>query len=167
MKVIWKDISGYEGLYQVSNQGDVMSLNFGGRGYAKALKKTISPQGYEVVNLQGKIKYVHRLVAQAFISNPKDYPQINHKDEIKTNNKAENLEWCDSFYNNNYGTRTERVCKPVVALTKSGEYEFYNSVKEASEVMAVKEQVLIRALKGRNETCRGRKWYYKHRIFDD
>lgn len=167
MNVVWKDVIGFEGLYQVSNTGEVRSLNYGGRGYAKSLKKTISPQGYEVVGLRGKTKYVHRLVAEAFIDNPKAYPQINHKDEIKTNNYVDNLEWCDSFYNINYGTRTERVCKPVVALTADGTFEFYNSVKEASEAMAVHERTLVSALRGRVGTCRGRKWYYKHRIFDE
>ena len=123
MNEIWKDIKGYEGWYQVSSQGRVRSLDRfincthngkrkvsgrvlvgsnGGRGYVLVILTKNSKQTY---------KYVHRLVAEAFIPNPNNLPQINHKDENKTNNCVDNLEWCDGLYNINYGTVRERIIK--------------------------------------------------------
>lgn len=106
---IWKDIKDYEGLYQVSNLGRVKSLK---RKYVltdKILIPRIDTDGYALINLSNRNKKttfkIHRLVAQAFIPNPKNLPEINHKDENKLNNKVENLEWCTAEYNNAYGTR--------------------------------------------------------------
>ena len=104
---------GYEGLYQVSNTGQVKSLNYKGTGKTKILKQGTSKHGYKKVvlykNKKRKTYLVHRLIAQTFISNPNNWPQVNHKDENKTNNVAWNLEWCTSKYNNNYGTCRERM----------------------------------------------------------
>lgn len=115
MKEIWKDVVGYEGLYQVSNLGRVKSLeridNLNHFRKGKILIQHIY-NGYLYVSLckNGKIKMyrVHRLVAQAFIPNPNNLPQVNHKDENKTNNCVLNLEYCDARYNMNYGTAIER-----------------------------------------------------------
>ena len=125
-KEIWKDILGYEGHYQVSNKGRVKSLK---QGKEKILKPERC-RGYLRVGLlknrNRKMFMVHRLVAQAFISNSDNLPMINHKDENPSNNRVENLEWCDSKYNNNYGTRTQRqsekLSKPVLQYTKDGEF---------------------------------------------
>lgn len=109
---IWKDILGYEGLYQVSNLGNVRSLNYRRSGKTKLLKQG-TDNGYKRVELSknGKKKkyWVHRLVAIAFISNPNNYKEVNHKDEDKSNNNVNNLEWCTREYNNNYGTRNKRT----------------------------------------------------------
>lgn len=111
----WKDISGYEGLYQVSDWGRVKSLNYHRSGAERLLVGVKNRYGYLVVSLykDGKAKMykVHRLVARAFIPNPDGLPQVNHRDEDKTNNIATNLEYCDAAYNSNYGTRNERVSK--------------------------------------------------------
>ena len=129
---IWRDIEGYEGLYQVSNCGRVRSLKF---GKERILNPVKIGSGYLQVGLyknekQKKFK-VHRLVAKAFIPNPNNLPEINHRDEDKTNNKVVNLEWCSSKYNINYGTRNQRVVekntngkcsKPVLQFTKSREF---------------------------------------------
>lgn len=116
---IWKPIEGYEGLYEISTWGRVKSLERNvmtavGTLYKRPeriLKPSLS-RGYPVVTLSHdmvqKTFLVHRLVAMAFIPNPHGYPMINHKDEDKTNNYVENLEWCDAKYNVNYGTANER-----------------------------------------------------------
>ena len=113
---IWKDIKGYEGLYQVSNLGRVRSLNridSLGRWRCGKIKATVdNGNGYKLVNLKHKGKQkmvtVHKLVAEAFILNPDNLPCINHKDENKYNNCVNNLEWCTYKYNNNYGTLRTR-----------------------------------------------------------
>ncbi len=107
-KEIWKDCKGYEGRYQVSNLGNVWSCIS-----QKKLKLMTNIHGYYTVMLyakNGKAKResVHRLVALAFLDNPNNYPCVNHKDEIRTNNCVDNLEWCSSKYNSNYGTCQER-----------------------------------------------------------
>lgn len=104
----WKDIQGFDG-YQVSNEGRVKSLKF---GKERILKSWKVENGYLIVRLykDGKRvwKLVHRLVAEAFIPNPQNLPEVNHKDENKSSNIVENLEWCDRSYNINYGTRTQK-----------------------------------------------------------
>lgn len=106
MKEIWKDIKDYEGLYQVSNVGNIKSLNYNKTKQEKNLKFGIDTSGYKVVNLwkngKGKMRTVHRLVAETFIPNPNNHPIINHKDENKQNNTISNLEWCTCEYNLNY-----------------------------------------------------------------
>lgn len=96
--------------YAIDEEGNVWSLRTG-----KRLKPCFNSKGYHRVNLykNGKRKWAanHRLVAEAFIPNPDNLPQINHIDENKTNNKVDNLEWCDGNYNLNYGTRLERIGK--------------------------------------------------------
>ena len=107
MEEIWQDIEGYEGLYQVSNLGRVKSLRNN-----IILSQSITRNGYKNVILYTnnirKLYLVHRLVATAFIPNPDNLPQVNHKDENKTNNRVDNLEWCDCKYNINYGTCIRR-----------------------------------------------------------
>ena len=119
----WRDIDGYENYYQVSNFGRVKRKahfsNYKGssKRYIPEIIKKLSTDkdGYKVVSLyigkSNKLCKVHILVAKAFIPNDKNLPQVNHKDENKGNNFADNLEWCTCHYNNNYGTRNERVSK--------------------------------------------------------
>ena len=114
-KEVWKDIEGYEGKYQVSDSGRVKSLNYRSTGEEMVLKQRKCKDGYLQVRLckEGKVKYykVHRLVAQAFIPNPENFPVINHMDENPSNNCANNLEWCTQKYNCNYGMRNEKIAK--------------------------------------------------------
>lgn len=108
MKEVWKDIKGYEGLYQVSNKGNVKSLNYHKEGYEKTLKPKKHNKGYLQIQLMGKENRtftIHRLVAEAFLPNPNNYPCINHKDENKQNNSLDNLEWCDNSYNAKYSIK--------------------------------------------------------------
>ena len=161
MVEVWKDIEGFEGLYRVSNLGNVEALNFRGKGERKMLKKTLTAQGYEKVALKKRPYLVHRLVAQAFIDNPENMPMINHKDEVKTNNCMTNLEWCDAKYNSNYGTARERSRRPVVAVTDEGEVEFYPSVTVAARILGRHTQSIQCVLNGKSKKCARRRWYYK------
>lgn len=129
MEEVWKDIEGYEGLYQVSNKGRVKSLNYNKTKKEKILKPIINSNRYLQVKLckNKTIKRfsVHRLVAMSFIPNPNNYPCVNHKDECGTNDVVTNLEWCTHKYNTNYGTGIERASKArskkVYQYSKDGE----------------------------------------------
>ncbi len=126
----WRDVLGFEGHYQVSDQGNVRSVDRhikdGGRTRlyrGKSIKQFLDHKGYKVVTLskQGVLKQikVHRLVAGAFIPNPLELPEINHKDEQKCNNCVANLEWCTTQYNTSYGTRAARMVATKRAKTAS------------------------------------------------
>ncbi len=119
MKEEWKDIKGYEGLYQVSDLGRVKSLNYRHKNTEMVLKPQVTGKGYLRVQLHKngifKSFFAHRLVAEAFIPNPNNLLEINHKNEIKTDNNVENLEWCDAKHNANYGTRNNKI-----AMSKIG-----------------------------------------------
>lgn len=125
-KQIWRDIPNYEGLYQVSNTGRVRSLNYRRTAKTKVRKQGTNKLGYKNVNLckDGKRKgyLVHRLVAQAFIPNPNNYPVVNHKDENPSNNTVWNLEWCTQEYNINYGN-----CKQKIKEAKSDNVLYINT----------------------------------------
>lgn len=137
---VWKDVKGYEGLYQISNLGKVKSFpklhRTGSIGYTtkeKILKISLTFNGYEKVSLykEGKKKdyRINRLVAIAFIPNPLNLPEVNHKDENKINNKMDNLEWCTKQYNLNYGTHRKRQ-----AITRGNKVYQYSTNKEFIKV---------------------------------
>lgn len=111
MEEIWRPVVGYEGLYEVSNCGNVRSLNYH-REKRVELLKPVEVKRYLRVDLRKNNEtnhhLVHRLVGEAFIPNPNNLPQINHKDENTKNNCVWNLEWCDMPYNINYGTGIKR-----------------------------------------------------------
>lgn len=104
----WKNIIGYEGLYEVSNKGNVRNVRRN-----KLLKLLKNKYGYIQVYLYKNgirtVFTVHRLVAKAFIPNPDNLPEVNHKNENPINNSVNNLEWCDHKYNSNYGNRTKNI----------------------------------------------------------
>ncbi len=121
---IWKDIKDYEGLYQVSNLGRVKSLGNSNTRKEKILKPVYHARYYQVTLSKNNvcIQYrIHRLVAEAFIPNPKHLPIINHKDENPLNNCVENLEWCDAIYNNNYNNKGKRISKTKMGHSVSKE----------------------------------------------
>lgn len=177
MEEIWKDIDGYEGLYQVSNIGRVRSLKF---GKIKVLKQEIIKKGYKRVHLLKNRKMkgylVHRLVAEAFIPNNNNLPCVNHKDEDKTNNRIENLEWCDIKYNANYGTAIQRssktrinhpsMSKPVIQYTKSGYFiTEYKSTKEAQRHTGISHKNISSCCnnKQHHKSAGGYVWRFKEK----
>lgn len=120
-KIIWKDIPGYEGLYKVSNTGKIFSV-----ATNRELSVIQKKDGYTCISLcdkdHNKKQYrIHQLVAKAFIPNPNNLPMINHKNEIKNDNRVENLEWCNNFYNSNYGNRNLILSKKLKGVPKSKE----------------------------------------------
>lgn len=128
----WKDIKGYEGLYQISNIGRVRSINYHRKiGMKRIIKPWKAGDGYLQIHLykNGKRekRYIHRLVAEAFLSNPNSESEVNHKDENKTNNCVENIEWCNHLYNCKYS-----FCKSVGKYDLSGKLlKKYKSIKDA------------------------------------
>lgn len=141
----WKEIEGYTD-YMVSNLGNVKSLGNDKTRKEKILTKQKTTKGYLMVSLskngKQKIFKIHRLVAQAFIPNPNNLPQVNHKDENKTNNCVENLEWCSAEYNTNYGTRNERVSKSILQFSLNGEFiRKWNSITEARKELNIGKHI--------------------------
>lgn len=165
MEEIWKDIEGYEGVYQVSNLGRVNSLytnrilngdKVGGRYLRVVLCKN---------NIKSK-KLIHRLVAQAFIPNPENKPQVNHIDEDKTNNRADNLEWVTRKENANHGIRNTRMSKsksiPVIAINiKTGESKDFYGASECAKQLGLYQQNITRVLKGKCKQTGGYTFKYK------
>ena len=177
-KEIWKDAVGYEGRYQVSNLGHVRSVSRwvdasqGRKLFLEGKVLQLQPDnvGYMHVSLldkNHKIKRwtVHRLVAIAFIENPHNYPIVNHKDENKSNNCVNNLEWCTQSYNLYYneGQKKRRERKIEMYDRITGEYlRTFNSIDEASKIMKINRTTISQVaanLRGRH-TAGGYKWRY-------
>ena len=182
---IWKDIEGYEGFYQISDLGRVRSLErdvFSPNGIVmrhieeKILVPALNGRGYlfVVLHKNGKKKNikVHRLVAEAFIPNPENKSQINHKNEVKTDNFVDNLEWCDAQYNINFGTRIERQKQTFKDNCKSGKIKRVKKVfcvelnktfdyaKSAEEELGVCWKSIGKVCRGKLKTAGGFHWRY-------
>lgn len=173
MEEIWKDIPGFEGLYQVSNLGRIKSFRKSNKFFGQKehfLKPTPNTTGYGVVALyrgpKDKEKFlVHRLVAMAFIPNPNNFDSVNHLDENKSNNAAENLEWCTISYNNAYGTARIRgiltKSNPVRQLTIDGIHlATYNAISIASKITGFPQWGIKRCCQGKQEYANGYRWEY-------
>lgn len=171
----WKNIKNYEGLYQVSNKGRIKALprtwkctNGGTRSHEEIiLSQANGTKGYKLVHLSkngiSKTYKVHRLVAEAFIPNTNNLPQINHKDECKENNSVENLEWCTNEYNNRYGNRILKSSKAVYQYSINNELiKKYNSVSDAARLNNYNSIGNIsNCCLGLKKTYKGYKWSYK------
>jgi len=166
---IWKPIPGYVGLYEVSNFGNVKSF-CAGKWHNKTMIRKLVPDkdGYMTVLLKKQGSYrnfkVHRLVAQAFIPNPNNYPMVNHIDEIKSNNLVSNLEWCTAKYNMCYNNKHQRVCKKVAMMdSKNRVIKVFDSVNSAANSVGVTASHLSTVLskrRARNKLAGGYRWKF-------
>lgn len=152
MQTQWREIAGYDGDYEVSDQGVVRSRK---TGHYRSLKNKHNRfTGYDYVILSGKTHSVHRLVASAFLPNPSGLPFVNHKNEDKTDNRVENLEWCTESYNNEYSKH--KRYKPIDLYTPDGEKLCtFTSERAAAELLGVCKAAVCSALKTPNRTCQG------------
>jgi hypothetical protein len=160
MKEVWKNIVGYEGLYEVSNLGNVKSLNYLRTGQEKLLNLGIN-NGYLNVQLckngEAKTFLIHRLVAEAFIPNPLGLPQVNHINEIRSDNRAENLEWCSAQYNTEYSQS-----KQVEQYDLNGNYiATWKSVNEIQRQLGFYQGTISHCCRGEYKTAYGFIWRYK------
>lgn len=173
---IWKELKGYEGLYEISNFGKVRSIeridDRGRKLKSKTLATRTNNMGYEYISLNSsgirKTYRLHRLVAMTFIENPNKFSEVNHKDENKLNNKADNLEWCSRIYNANYGTLKARSVekrkgkgKKVIQYTIDGILlKEFNTLLEASKSVSGKATNISACCKGKYKTSYGYKWKF-------
>ena len=189
----WKDIPGWEDLYQASNLGRVRSkdrmmyVNVFGKTPCRRLKKGRvlkqaihnpgrHPEYLVSLSRDGKkiTPYVHRLIALTFIPNPQNLPEVNHKDENSLNNCVWNLEWCTRDYNLNYSTHNIRValsnrfnnrCKPVLQYNSDMVLiREYHSTHEASRITGIKQSQIWACVSGKSKTAHGYVWRYKEEI---
>lgn len=172
---LWKDIKGYEGLYQVSNEGRVKSLNYKRTGKEKTLCPKKHNKGYLQIQLmngdRNKTYTIHRLVAEAFIENPNNYPCVNHKDEDKQNNNVDNLEWCTQKYNMQYYyirngviTRNHKCTKwtqKVVQLDNEGNaIRYWDNVAQIVKENRYNNTSIVECCNGKRKSAYGYKWEF-------
>lgn len=164
MEEIWKDIKGYEGLYQVSNYGNVKSIK-----RCILLKQNTSSEYNQVRLCKNGIyknKKIHRLVAEEFLPNINNYNCVNHIDENKRNNIVYNLEWCSKKYNCNYGKRNEKASKnnskyKIVQKKKDGEIiTIWENMWDLSHNLPYNKNVIRQCCKNKCRTAYGYKWEY-------
>lgn len=178
---IWKDIEGYEGLYQVSSMGRVKSLNYNHTKKPRILKQALSEKGYCLVSLvkdkQRKTKTIHILVAKSFIPNPEGKPTVDHINNIKTDNMVCNLRWATAIeqMRENEITRArhkklvsewgkknikkaiEAKKKRVKCLTTG---KIFDSIAEAGKYYKINNGHICDCCKGKRKTCGGMEWEY-------
>lgn len=188
---IWKPINGYEGLYEVSNLGNVRSLDrtiirrgkttkIAGRNIKLKKSKTGYLECCLSKNDKQTYRLVHRLVGETFLINPANLPQINHKNEDKTKNfvfvnddgsidyEKSNLEWCDAKYNMNYGARAQKVVKK--RSKKIYQYDgdelvgIWQNAEIAANFLGIQRRHICSCCNGKRKTCGGYKWSYKKAV---
>lgn len=181
-KEIWKDVVGYEDLYEVSNFGNVRSLyRVRKNGVLTKREEPYYPHqhschsGHLAIwlykNGASRKWLVHRLVAIAFLPNPDNLQFINHKDEKPYNNHVENLEWCTTAYNNSYGTVRCRMSNtllnrsdlsmPILRVSSNGDIREYPSMQEAVRENHLPQSNIWKCCNGKRRTCGGYAWRYK------
>ena len=171
MTETWAYIPGFENRYMISTKGRIISVahktkskNGVIKTFENAIRATRSDKdGYRLITLclhgRKTTHKVHRLVAEVFVPNPHNYPQINHIDEDRSNNSADNLEWCTQKYNNYYSNVIERMVDgsriPVIALLPDGETKQFKSYHEAGRALNVDPTTISKIANGKRHDCRG------------
>ena len=182
----WKEIPNFSKLYYISNYGRILRIehtrlsyryNKSGKLYpTKILKASKNKQGYinTQINLNNSFKSfkVHRLVAEAFIPNPENKPQVNHKDGNKLNNRVDNLEWCTNGENGKHawenGLRTKRIGNNNKFSVKVNQYDLnnklikeWNCINDITRELGISHGLITAACQGRQKTSHGYIWKYK------
>ena len=156
---IWKEIQGFEGEYAISNKGNVKNLKSG-----RILGGRYDSMGYKQIKLKGKKYLIHRLVALAFIPNPNNLPQVNHIDEVKTNNNVENLEWVTASENVNYSIY-KQSCK-INQITKDSELvKTWESSMQINRETGYDASSIIKCCRGKRKQAYGYRWEYLNSSF--
>jgi len=182
MQEIWKPIKNYEEYYEISNHGNVRRIKYDNKGNLKQyplpnyIKNKIDKDGYKryTLSLKSKNKEFssHRLVAQAFIPNPNNYPVVNHKDGDKNNNNIDNLEWCSIQHNNIHALENKlrvmpmgndlKTSKSVLKFDKDGNFiEKYESSGDASRKNGILSSHIRDCCRGSLKTYKGYVWKYE------
>lgn len=166
MQELWRDVVGYEGLYQVSNTGKVRSLIFGREGSVKERLLVTGRDGYQRVILRKngirKCHYVHRMVALVFVPTIEGKNVVNHKDGNRSNNHADNLEWCDQQYNATYADAVQKRSRAVQMIdpVTNEVLRIFYGVREAARETGLHYPNIIHACGNSCRTSGGYKWKY-------
>ena len=184
MHEVWKNIEGNGGMYKVSNFGNVVSLNYNHTKTARLLKPVLHRNGYQVVRINGVIRSIHRLVAEAFIPNPEGKMQVNHIDGNKQNNHVDNLEWVTAKENMTHAMqngllnvdseiRIQKAKENIKKATETNKVKIdqydkdgsficsFDSVIEASRATGANATHISLCAKGKHKTSGGFKWKYR------
>lgn len=172
MDEIWKDIEGYGGTFQVSNLGRIKTFNYKNTGCENILKPKKHNRGYLQIQLikgnQNKTYMIHRLVAQAFVPNPSNLLYVNHRDEDKQNNAADNLEWCSSSYNTLYSMKLHPERKRKISVDRNinqcdldgNVLRTWENARTIHVQTGMSDWSIAECCRGKRHTAYGYKWQY-------
>lgn len=150
---IWKDIKGYEGLYSVSNKGNIKNLK------TNKILAGGNSSGYRNITLKGKTYMVHRLVALAFIDNPQNLPQVDHRDENKKNNDVSNLRWVSKSENTRHSIYKQSL--KIKQLDKDGNLiRIWPSVMQIERELGYNRCAIVNVCRGRQRSAYNFRWEY-------